>query len=247
MAAPENVNTKQNVSRFDEDVRNSGAYRYTAGSLSAQMANARITSAISSAYRFEGARVLDLGCGDGAYTVEFAALGVSEVLGIDPSPAAIDAANARAERLGLSSKIRFETGNIYELGTLLSEGVFDCIVLRGVLHHLPDPARAIAALSEFKGTLIVLEPNGLNPILKMLEKFSKYHIEHEEQSFSPARIKFWIGNSGLRVSKSNVINLVPMFCPDWMAKTLRVLEPVVERIPILRDISCGQSVIVAHR
>lgn len=238
---------KQNVRRFDEDVRKQGAYAYTGDRLSARLANSRISRSIAESFDFYGSSVLDLGCGDGAYTVEFAALGVRQVVGLDPAAVAIDAARTRAQVLGIADTVRFEVGNIYNLDKLLTSGQFDCIVIRGVLHHLPDPARALAGLSGFNGTVVVLEPNGNNPILKLLECFSRYHIEHEERSFRPGLICRWLNAAGLTVRSSRVLNLVPFFCPDPIAKALRGIEPVVERIPLLRDIACGQSIIVAIR
>lgn len=239
------VITKKNVSQFDDDVRRTGSYAYTAERLSARYANARLSEAIAESFDFSGKRVLDLGCGDGAYTLEFASLGVAEVVGIDPAEVAIGAANEKAKRLGIDSKVKFEVGNIYTLGSYLAGGRFDCIVLRGVLHHLPDPEKAIGNLAGFKGTIIVLEPNGNNPVLKLLEKYSKYHIEHEERSFVPSLIKRWLTTSGFRVVSTRLINLVPFFCPNWMARILRVVEPLVERLPFVRDIACGQTIIVA--
>jgi 2-polyprenyl-3-methyl-5-hydroxy-6-metoxy-1,4-benzoquinol methylase len=238
---------KQNVQRFDEDVRKQGAYAYTGDRLSSQLANGRITRSIAESFDFQGASVLDLGCGDGAYTVEFAGLGVRQVVGLDPAAVAIDAARSRAHALGVADTVRFEVGNIYDLDEYLSSGQFDCIVIRGVLHHLPDPARALAGLTAFEGTVVVLEPNGNNPVLKLLERFSRYHIDHEERSFRPALISSWIKASGLSVQSCRVLNLVPFFCPDTIAKVLRAIEPLVERLPLLRDIACGQVIITAHR
>jgi 2-polyprenyl-3-methyl-5-hydroxy-6-metoxy-1,4-benzoquinol methylase len=238
---------KRNVRRFDEDVREQGAYTYTGDRLSARLANSRISRSIAESFDFRGASVLDLGCGDGAYTVEFAALGVREVVGLDPAAVAIDAARTRAQALGVADTVRFEVGNIYDLDEHLASGRFDCIVIRGVLHHLPDPARALAGLAAFEGTMVILEPNGNNPVLKLLERFSRYHIDHEERSFRPALICNWITAAGLSVRSCSMLNLVPFFCPDSIAKVLRAVEPIVERVPLLRDIACGQSIIVARR
>lgn len=241
------ITTKNNVSRFDDDVRKTGSYAYTAERLSSRIANGRISKAIAQCYDFSGKSVLDLGCGDGTYTLEFPALGVRKVIGVDPAASAIDAANAKAEALGVADRVKFEVGNIYALESYLDGNRFDCIVLRGVLHHLPDPARAIAGLSSFGGAVVVLEPNGLNPVLKVLEKVSRYHVEHEERSFTPSLIRSWFIDAGFFVHSSQLINLVPMFCPDWMAKPLRLAGPLVEKIPFARAIACGQIVILAGR
>ena len=239
--------SKGNVDQFNEDIRVLGSYGYTTGRLSSRLANARISEAVVNAHDFVGRRVLDLGCGDGTYTFELAARGPAEILGLDPAVAAVQSARAKAHSLGLADRVQYEVRNIYALEALLAGDRFDTIVMRGVLHHLPDPARAIAALVPFRGTLILLEPNGNNPVLKILESFSRYHIEHEERSFSPARIRRWLRLAGFNVRSSQVVNMVPMFCPDSMARVLNILGPTVERIPGLRSVACGQSLIVSHR
>ncbi len=247
MTQIQNADIKKNVNQFEEDVRKTGSYAYTAECLSAQFANARISQSIAEAYSFADKAVLDIGCGDGTYTLEFSKLGVKKILGVDPAGAAIEAANAKAQQVGLETLVKFETGNIYALESLLKDSQFDCIVLRGVLHHLPDPERAITSLKSFKGTIVVLEPNGNNPVLKVLEKYSRYHIEHEERSFSPALIRTWLSDAGFQIRSSQFLNLIPMFCPDWMAKSLRIIGPFIERLPLLRNIACGQTVIVAEK
>ena len=247
MNQDQNVIVKKNVSKFEEDVRSTGSYTYTVDRLSARIANARFSECIAQSFDFSGKIVLDLGCGDGTYTLEFAHLNAREVIGVDPAKAAVDSANIKARKLGVDSIVRFEEGNIYSLETYLSDNRFDCVILRGVLHHLPDPARAIQGLSSFKGTIIVLEPNGYNPVLKLLEKYSKYHIEHEERSFTSALVKSWLTGAGFQIHSAKLFNLVPFFCPDWIARILQALTPMVERIPLAREIACGQSIIVAGK
>lgn len=238
---------KQNVHRFGADVTAAGSYLYTAERRSARAANARLSSSISDIYDFRGKSVLDIGCGDGAYTVEFPALGVRRIVGIDPAAAAVAAANLRAASQGVSDTASFEVGNIYNLGKHLIAQDIDCIVLRGVLHHLPDPARAIAGLADFNGAILIVEPNGANPILKLIEKYSRYHVEHEERSFAPSLIRRWLHRTGFRVEESQLVNLVPFFCPDWAVAPLQWAEWPVERLPLVRDIACGQSVMLATK
>jgi 2-polyprenyl-3-methyl-5-hydroxy-6-metoxy-1,4-benzoquinol methylase len=247
MIQERDLTINRNVSKFEEDILQTGSYAYTVERLSARLVNDRFSECIAKSFDFAGRTVLDIGCGDGSYTLEFPTLGVKEVVGMDPAAVAIEAANAKARKLGLDSTVKFEVGNIYTLAPYLADNRFDCIVLRGVLHHLPDPPRAIDGLATFGGTMIVLEPNGNNPVLKMIEKYSRYHIEHEERSFTPPLIRSWLTIAGFRVHSCKVFNLVPMFCPDKIARFLNAIGPIVERLPLVRDFACGQSIIVARK
>jgi hypothetical protein len=59
-------------------------------------------------------------------------------------------------------------------------------------------------------------------------------------------IERWLNSAGFVVRHSSVINLVPMFCPDWMAGPLDTVGNFVEKLPLVRQIACGQSLIVAQ-
>lgn len=238
---------KRNVSRFDDDVRRTGSYAYTAEKLSSRLANGRISKAIADIYPFPSKRILDLGCGDGTYSLEFVELGAREVLAIDPASVAVEAATRKAQEAGMEHCLKFEVGNIYDPDLLRGRPRFDCVVLRGVLHHLPDPKRAVACASELADTMIILEPNGYNPVLKILERVSRYHIEHEEQSFFSTTLTRWVREAGFRVSAVQFLNIVPMFCPDWMAKICNSASPIAERIPLINALGCGQCLIRAER
>jgi hypothetical protein len=38
-----------------------------------------------------------------------------------------------------------------------------------------------------------------------------------------------------------------MFCPDWLARSAKCLEPIVERTPVLNALGCAIYVFVAER
>ena len=236
--------TKNNISIFSRDVTKDGSYAYTTDRLSSLMANKRISEAFQAIYPLSGKRLLDLGCGDGTYSLELIRNGAVFVFGIDPAESAVASATEKAARSGLEGKTKFQVGNIYDLKL---EQRFDCIILRGVLHHLPDAQRALQCVVPYANNVLIMEPNGTNPIVKLIEKFSKYHIEHEEQSFLFSKIQTWLCNVGFNHTICNYVNLVPMFCPDWMAKLCKIVEPFIEATPIIKNISCGQYIILASK
>ena len=238
------ANLKQNVRRFEEDVRRAGTYSYTADRLSCRLAMARISRGILETLPLAGKRVLDLGCGDGAYSLELAAQGRASVLGVDPAEPAVQAATRRALDLGLQDRARFMVGNIYDLRL---PHTFDCVVLCGVLHHLSDPAAAIQAAAQWSDTLLILEPNGLNPILKAMERLSSYHRKHEELSFLPTQLERWCRRAGLAPRSRRFLNFVPMMCPDWLARLCQALNPILEPLPLIRQIGCGQVIVLARK
>ena len=229
---------EKSIDSFNQDVADKGGYEYTnLNKLSARTANQRITQAIHAMADFRGKTIIDIGCGDGSYTAEIAAKGAKIVLGVDAAEVAIQSASKKfAERDNLC----FEVCNIYELAH--SDKHYDIAVVRGILHHLYDAPKAIEQVCKVADTIIVLEPNGYNPVLKIIEKTSAYHIEHEEKSYSPGKLDRWFEDCGGRVAERQYLGLVPMFCPDWMCKLLKIFEPLVEAIPLLRAIGCGQYV-----
>ncbi len=95
--------------------------------------------------------------------------------------------------------------------------------------------------------VVILEPNGWNPILKLIEKFSEYHRQHDEKSFSPLRIASWVRAVGGSVDYVKFVGLVPFFCPNWLARVLKATEPVIERLPVLRRYLCGVCVMRVAR
>jgi len=222
-------------------VRRRGGYEYTTDApLSARLANRRLTEASVGVADFAGKRVLDVGCGDGTYTLEIATrCGTKTIEGIDPAPEAIEAARARHAGPGIS----YEIASAYELP--YDDLSFELAYLRGVLHHMDRPAETIREALRVAPRIVVVEPNGYSPALKLIERFSPYHREHAERSYSARRLDDWVRDAGASVERRTWVGLVPMFAPDWVAKTAKRVEPLVERTPGLRAIGCAVYVFSA--
>lgn len=235
--------SEKNVSAFDRDTKKNNRYIYTnQEKLSCHLSNQRLTEAVFSLTNLKGKRVIDLGCGDGAYTFDLLKQKPSYVLGVDASKVAIRLAQKKEKHF---KNINFLPVDIYDLSSLKIKK-FDVAIVRGVLHHLYDAPKAIQTISKIAPTVIVVEPNGYNPILKLIEKFSSYHVQHEEKSYPPTKLAAWFKKNDGKIVKSFYCGLVPFFCPDWMAKALKTLEPIVENLPFLRQISCAVCVFKIH-
>jgi len=229
---------ERNIEEFNRDVSAHQGYVYArADRLSCRISNARMSEAIAELADLHGKTVVDVGCGDGSYTYELLQMGASSVVGIDAAEGAIRLAR---ERYAHVPAMTFETCDIYSL--VAPPARYQVAVLRGVLHHLYQVEKAIENVCRLADTIIVVEPNGNNPILKIIEQTSRYHIAHEEKSFPPRYLDQLFKRQGGEVMQSKYIGLVPMFCPDWMAKALKQVEPFVESLALIRALCCGQYV-----
>ncbi len=230
---------KRNVDAFNADVRANDGYQYTTNSsYSAIVANQRITDATLEHIAAEVTTVLDLGCGDGTYTAEILAARPSlRIVGLDAAQAAIEVARRRHRG------IEFRTGNALEPSTFGPRS-FDLAIARGVLHHLSDPARAISNLTVWASRVLVIEPNGNNPLLKCIEKVSRYHREHEERSFSARRLQRWCADARASVTSRSYIGFVPFYFPTAGARAIHAVQPLLERVPLLADVLSAQIVLM---
>ena len=100
-------------------------------------------------------RVLDVGCGSGILGIAAARLGATEVLGIDPAPAAMSVAPENAVRNGVGDRCRFEP-------TLVGEvpGTFDLVLANLTAPLFADLHEAVCARAR-GGFLIVSGFNDL--------------------------------------------------------------------------------------
>jgi ubiquinone/menaquinone biosynthesis C-methylase UbiE len=228
---------------FDLDVQANGSYQYTTGATySAVTANARISDLTINAIDWKGLKVLDVGCGDGEYTFELYRRGnPSEITGIDLSPAAIAAATERvsneAATFSVCSGSRLPFSN----------DSFDVVHMRGVLHHMENPMLAVAEALRVAQRVYIIEPNGWNPGLKCIEVLSTYHRQHNERSFRSTQINGWIKSQKARVLSRKWAGFVPFFCPETLAKCMKQIEPLLEALPIVRQLTCAVYVVVGVR
>jgi SAM-dependent methyltransferase len=175
------------------------------------------------------ARVLDLGCGDGAFANQVLAVQFAAVDGLDQSPAGI----ARAEANAPGPQVRFCCCDITRLDfTDLPR--YDGVFLIGILHHVksavPDLLQGLRNITD---RVVVLEPNGNHLLRRLLELTPAYRAAGEA-SFGHRRLIHLFEAAGYRCVTWRRLNLFPNFTPPSLFRALRPFEPAIEANPLLR-------------
>jgi SAM-dependent methyltransferase len=233
---------KKNVDVFNDDVASNQGYKYTTEApLSSVLANKRMTDATLELIDKNAVTIIDIGAGDGTYSNDIynGRPGV-KITGFDPAANAIKNAGVKYPH------IQFSVGNILEPATF-PDKKFDVGVIRGVLHHLTDPESAIRNAGLLSDNIIIIEPNGNNPILKLIEKVSPYHRQHEERSFSSSLLKKWCEQSGYTVEHLGFIGFVPFFFPTFLTRIIFFFQPMLEKIYPLKKYFGAQIVILCRK
>jgi SAM-dependent methyltransferase len=98
--------------------------------------------------RWRGKKVLEIGCGIGTDTINFARHG-AWVTAVDLSEKSLSIARQRADVYGMRERIRFYVGDSEDLCSFLPCETYDLIYSFGVIHHTPHPERVLAELRHY--------------------------------------------------------------------------------------------------
>lgn len=96
---------------------------------------------------WKGKKVLEIGCGIGTDTMNFARAGAI-VTAVDLSSESLKLAKQRAEVFGLSDRITFFEANAERLSEFIPEEKYDLVYSFGVIHHSPHPEEIIKQIRE---------------------------------------------------------------------------------------------------
>ncbi|HEY5958162.1 MAG TPA: TIGR04290 family methyltransferase [Polyangiaceae bacterium] len=101
-----------------------------------------------------GATVLDIGCNAGFYSLELAQRGAL-VTGIDVNEHYLAQARWAAELYGLSSRIKLERRQVYELAH--TTRTWDIVLFLGVLYHLRYPLLGLDIVSRCVNETLIIQ------------------------------------------------------------------------------------------
>ena len=166
-------------------------------------------------------RVLDLGCGDGAFANSMLASHYRFVDGLDKSETAISRAKSTAQ-----SHVSFRAVDLtsfeYEMPP-----PYDAAFLIGILHHIKLAAPSIVkALGYRASKMIILEPNGNHLLRKALE-FTTAYRNAGEDSFRAKQLTAILEDARWKTMIWKRLNLFPNFTPGSL---YRLLAPIEQRV-----------------
>lgn len=184
----------------------------------------------------KGKNVLEIGCGLGTTTINFAKAGAKKVTAVDLSDKSIALAKQRAEVNHLSDRIEFYNANAEELSKILPEEKYDLIFSFGVIHHTPHPDKVLQELHKFlapNGTLKIMVYYRYSwKVLWILMKYGKFQFwklsqlvatYSEAQTgcpityiYSKKEAEKLLENSGFKVVRSQVDHIFPYRIQDYV-------------------------------
>ena len=112
--------------------------------------------------RWRGKRVLEIGCGIGTDTINFARHG-AQVTAVDLTEKSLEVARQRAKVFGLEDRIRFIQANAEQLSDYVAVEPYDLVYSFGVIHHTPNPERVLEQIRKYTGKQSAIRKAKLGP------------------------------------------------------------------------------------
>lgn len=190
--------------------------------------------------------VLEIGCGTGHFTPEFAKA-VKRLVAVDISPELLDQAKANNS----ADNIQYFVQNAYDMKDIKSSS-FDAVVGTSILHHL-DLHKTLLELHRVlkpEGSIIFSEPNMLNPQIAMernvpfLRKIM--HASPDETAFIRWRLSNDLKNNGFIDIKIEPFDFLHPSTPQAFIPFIEKVSTFSEKIPVLREIA-GSLFITAKK
>lgn len=185
--------------------------------------------------RWAGKKVLEIGCGIGTDTVNFARCG-AQVTSVDLSEKSLEIARQRVHLYGFAGRVRFYCGSAETLSTLVPVEPYDLIYSFGVIHHTPHPDRVLNELHQYAApgstvkimvyhrsswkVLWILLSYGRGRFWR-LEDIVARHSEAETgcpvtYTYTRREAAHWLERGGFRPREIAVEHIFPYRIPDYV-------------------------------
>ena len=98
--------------------------------------------------RWNGKKVLEIGCGIGTDTMNFLRAGAT-ITSVDLSTESLAMASSRAKVYGLDDRVTFHQANAERLSETVPVEPYDLVYSFGVIHHTPHPDRVLDEIRKY--------------------------------------------------------------------------------------------------
>jgi ubiquinone/menaquinone biosynthesis C-methylase UbiE len=174
-----------------------------------------------------GSRVVDLGCGSGVFTNVLQQRGY-RCTGVDLSPKLIAIARSKF------TAIEFLEGDVERLP--FPDAAFDGVLLSGLVHHLPDPARCAAEVFRILrpgGQFVAFDPNRMNPFMFLYRDrsspfYSAAGVTENERPVLAREVAMVFRQAGFRVGTEYLSNLKYRYIASRVMRKLLPLYNLID-------------------
>jgi len=151
----------------------------------------------------DGARLLEIGCGEGGNLMHLAAASPgTRLVGVDFS-------SEKARFAGRATPATTVAADAAHLP--FADGAFDAVLIRDLLHHLPDRAAALAEARRVVrpgGRVTVVEPNARSPLV--LAQMAVVPAERGARLSTAARLRDELVAAGLTIVVEEALQPLPL-------------------------------------
>ncbi len=185
--------------------------------------------------RWQGKRVLEIGCGIGTDTISFARNG-AQVTAVDLTEKSLELARQRARVFGLDDRATFLQANAEKLSDYVAVEPYDLVYSFGVIHHTPHPDRVLEEIRKYvtpESTVKIMVYNRWSwKVLWILFiygkgqfwKLNRLIAEYSEAqtgcpvtySYSRTSGRRWLEQHGFRVTDVMVDHIFPYSIPEYV-------------------------------
>lgn len=185
--------------------------------------------------RWRGKRVLEIGCGIGTDTINFARHG-AWVTAVELSGRSLEIARQRAKVYGLEDRIFFYRANAEEMTEVVPVEPYDLVYSFGVIHHTANPERIIDQITSYvhRGSVVklmvyhryswkvlwIVLKFGRGQLWRISQLIAQYSEAQEgcpvTYTFSKREVRQLLARYGFKISEMWIDHIFPYCIPDYV-------------------------------
>lgn len=182
-----------------------------------------------------GARVLEIGCSFGHMTYLLSQK-FDHLTAVDISPKSIEIAKKRLKYYGINN-VTFKVDDAEELSTI-NNSAYDIVFSFSTIRYCPNPRKALKEIYkklDKNGTTVIDFPNRYSPwhiFIKGLAHIKK-HIH--DNVYTQKEVIEMFHNAGFKHIELKYFLFTTKRLPDVLLPIFRIIDSILEKIPIIRN------------